>query len=290
MHKKSKIEAQYYDKRSKIVVSGLKQWFYNRLKTGVPAVVGRELSQELLEKSGRRRRICDTLFELLNAVINGKPAAMALMQLDVQTRANGDELRRSAGYKGLIVENDKLDLLEFFVQAFIFLTPVPPKLKTFIRGYPDDIQLKAIDMSKVDGLELLQENTPEAAVFAALSLVVPRNLLIAGIVQILNALASDEEWAYWTETVFAFALLRKDYLDFHMELTQEIERTAVHPDRQAELRFIFRPFYEKGVIDGRKEGRKEEKIQVAKKMREKGAQTDFIAEITGLGVDEILKL
>ncbi len=316
-----KIEAQYYDKHSKIVVVALKQWFYNRLRTGVKAEVGKELNREFLERMSMRRRVCDLLFELLNVLLAEK-IGRGRFHVDVQTRARGDELARAAGYKGTIIENEPPDELDFFVQAFIFLSPVPQGLKTVVRGYPDDFRLAVIDMSKVDGLELLAEGIPEAAVFAVLSLVVPRNLLVRGVVNVLQALTTNEEWRYWTEVVFAFVLLRKDYRDFTMELTQELERTAPNADRKQELRFIYRAFieegyedgyqkgqndgyqkgqndgyqkgqndgYQKGQNDGYLKGKKESLYQTALKMKQKGADIEFIAETTGLSPQEVMQL
>ncbi|MDW8335123.1 MAG: hypothetical protein RMM53_12990, partial [Bacteroidia bacterium] len=76
------IASQYYDKTSKRCLTALAAWFYRYLRTGVHAVVGRELSQELIEVFGKRRRICDALFELLEVAIWGK-SVLALLHLDV---------------------------------------------------------------------------------------------------------------------------------------------------------------------------------------------------------------
>ena len=273
-----KVAAKFYDKRSNVIVSGLKQWLYDELRTGVSAVVGREPGQEPMATPGARRRICDALFELLNVTLAGKPAALALLHFDVQVRAAGDEIRRAAGYKGI---------------AVIFLTPVPSGLKTLIRGYPDDTRLGIIDMSRVDGLELLKVRTPEAAAFAVLSLVAPRNLWVRGIVEILNDLATHEEWIFRTETVYGFALLRKDYLEIFMEKKSNARPPAPNAKRNSNL------FSARFTKSAKSKGAKRESKKAAKKaviksaskllikMRSNGVDVDFIAEITGLSVDVV---
>ena len=45
-----------------------------------------------------------------------------------------------------------------------------------------------------------------------------------------------------------------------------------------------------GLAEGREEGRSSEKNEIAKKMKAKGQPTDFIADITGLTIEEIEKL
>ena len=45
-----------------------------------------------------------------------------------------------------------------------------------------------------------------------------------------------------------------------------------------------------GLAEGRAEGRSSEKNEIAKKMKAKGQPTDFIADITGLTIEEIEKL
>ena len=42
-----------------------------------------------------------------------------------------------------------------------------------------------------------------------------------------------------------------------------------------------------GIAEGRVEGRTEEKIEIARKMLEKGSDVSFISECTGLSIDEI---
>ena len=46
----------------------------------------------------------------------------------------------------------------------------------------------------------------------------------------------------------------------------------------------------KGHAEGLAEGRSSEKNEIAKKMKAKGQPTDFIADITGLTIEEIEKL
>lgn len=48
--------------------------------------------------------------------------------------------------------------------------------------------------------------------------------------------------------------------------------------------------YNRGKEEGREEGQKENKIQIAKKMLEKGISTEDIIEITNLTKEEIEKL
>jgi predicted transposase/invertase (TIGR01784 family) len=45
-----------------------------------------------------------------------------------------------------------------------------------------------------------------------------------------------------------------------------------------------------GLAEGPAEGRSSEKNEIAKKMKAKGQPTDFIADITGLTIEEIEKL
>jgi predicted transposase/invertase (TIGR01784 family) len=45
-----------------------------------------------------------------------------------------------------------------------------------------------------------------------------------------------------------------------------------------------------GIAEGRAEGRAEGILEIAKKMKAKGQPTDFIADITGLTIEEIEKL
>ena len=45
-----------------------------------------------------------------------------------------------------------------------------------------------------------------------------------------------------------------------------------------------------GLKEGLEKGRAEEKIENAKKMKDKGSPLDFIADITGLTIEEIEKL
>ena len=45
-----------------------------------------------------------------------------------------------------------------------------------------------------------------------------------------------------------------------------------------------------GLAEGRAEGRSSEKNEIAKKMKAKGQPTDFIADITGLTIEEIERL
>ncbi len=316
------IQNQYYDKTSKRCLVALASWFYLYLNTGVEAVVGRELSQELIDLFGKKHRVCDALFELLGVVLRGRPVA-GLFHLDAQTRAKGDEVRRAVGYKGLIIDGDRFADVMYFVQAFIFLTALPDDFIDRIAGFPDDMRLVAIDMTKVDGLELLEEGIPEAAVFAVLSVVAPRNLLIQGIVEILNALTTLEERALWIEACFAFGKLRKDHKTFNMELKQELERTATGYSRQEELRFIFGDLieagyeqgqsdgyqqgqldgyqqgqsdgyqqgqsdgYRKGEFDGRNIGKMEERVAIAKNLLRQGVSLSVIAAATGLTAEEI---
>ncbi len=47
---------------------------------------------------------------------------------------------------------------------------------------------------------------------------------------------------------------------------------------------------EKGLIKGREEGRKEEKLSLARNLLLKGMVIDIIQEITGLSLEEISKL
>ena len=299
------IQSHYYDKVSKRCLVALAPWFYLYLKTGVAAGVGKELSQELIDAFGKRRRICDALFELLGVVLGGRPVA-ALFHLDAQLRAKGDEVRRAVGYKGLIIDSDRFSEVMYFVQAFIFLTALSEDFRDRIAGFPDDMHLMAIDMTKVNGLELLEEGIPEAAVFATLSVVVPRNFLIRGIVKILNALATLEERALWIEACFAFGRLRKDHIFFNMELKQELERTATTYSRQEELRFIFGDFietskeewykhgldegYRKGENEGYRKGENEGRIAIAQNLLKQGVSPSVIAAATGLTLEEIALL
>ncbi len=314
----SALESQIYDSTAKVCVAVLAQWFYDRVPTGVAAVVGRELSQELIHIFGKHRRLCDLLLELTGVKLNGQ-AVEAVALYDIQARARGDEIHRNAGYAGRILENERFWRVEFFVQLLFLLTETPERFRTRIHGFPNVFQLFVIDLTKVDGLELLKEGIPEAAVLATLSAVVPRNLLIAGIVEILTALPTLQAWSAWTEKVFAFAKLRKDYRIFTMELLQEIKRTTPDDQRQAELRFIYGAFieegYDMGIKDGVKKGikkgiekgikkgikkgiekgiekgedigRQKERSELAQKMREKGYDPAEISALTGIPKEQI---
>ncbi|MCS7084992.1 MAG: hypothetical protein NZ534_02795 [Bacteroidia bacterium] len=290
--------AQFYDKTSKRCLLALASWFYLHLQTGVRAVVGKELSQELIDFFGKRRRICDALFELLEVWVRGK-RGRGLLHLDVQIRAKGDEVRRAAGYKGMILDSERFADIIYFVQAFIFLTALPEDFDDCIVGFPDDARLWAIDMTRVDGLRLLELDIPEAAVFAALSAVVPRNLLIQGVVKILNAVETFEERALWIEACFAFGRLRKDHKIFNMELKQELERTAASHSRRQELQFIFGDLIEEGYQDGyqkgqsegyqkgQSEGRLKERIAFVRALLEQGVDPAVIAAAAGTTSEQI---
>ena len=52
----------------------------------------------------------------------------------------------------------------------------------------------------------------------------------------------------------------------------------------------FNSAEKKGHAEGLAEGRSSEKNEIAKKMKAKGQPTDFIADITGLTIEEIEKL
>lgn len=52
----------------------------------------------------------------------------------------------------------------------------------------------------------------------------------------------------------------------------------------------FNSAEKKGHAEGLAEGRSSEKNEIAKKMKVKGQPTDFIADITGLTIEEIEKL
>ena len=54
---------------------------------------------------------------------------------------------------------------------------------------------------------------------------------------------------------------------------------------------LYDPEVEKrGIEKGRKEGRKEEKIKIARNMKLNGLDTNTIAKVTNLSADEIDKL
>ena len=293
----SRLEAQVYDATSKLCVAALAQWFYDRAPTGMPAVVGRELSQELIHIFGKHRRLCDLLFELLGVRIDGSPVE-GVAFYDIQTRAAGHEINRNAGYAGRILENERFLRVEFFVHFLFLLTEPPEGFRTRILGFPNPFLLYVVDLTKFDGLELLKQGIPEAAVLAVLSAVVPRNLLIAGVVQVLLTIQRPEEWSAWTERVFAFAKLRKDYPTFAMELLKEMERVVPNDQRKEELRFIYSAFidegykqgvdegYKQGVDEGYKQGeeigRNRERRDLAQKLRKLGVDAAVIAAVTGL--------
>ena len=47
---------------------------------------------------------------------------------------------------------------------------------------------------------------------------------------------------------------------------------------------------EKGLAEGRKEGKEEKSLEIAKKMLEANSPIDFICQMTGLSEEEVLKL
>jgi hypothetical protein len=82
-----------------------------------------------------------------------------------------------------------------------------------------------------------------------------------------------------------------------------LKKPATHPMTQEERnqfadKWLDRRVYDKtqlgalkhGIAKGRAEGRSSEKNEIAKKMKAKGQPTDFIADITGLTIEEIEKL
>lgn len=83
-----------------------------------------------------------------------------------------------------------------------------------------------------------------------------------------------------------------------MELLQEINRATPDDRRQAELRFIYRAFIEQGYDEGKNDGynegeawgRRQERRELAKKMREQGYANDAIVTLKGLSSDEIQRL
>lgn len=48
--------------------------------------------------------------------------------------------------------------------------------------------------------------------------------------------------------------------------------------------------FNKGLAEGRAEGKQEEKVKIAKKMKECGVDINIISTVTGLTVSEIEKL
>ena len=69
-----------------------------------------------------------------------------------------------------------------------------------------------------------------------------------------------------------------------MESREIVQPKSVR--RKNEIEKIFR----KGIEKGKEEGRKEEKIKIARNMKLSGLDTDTIANITNLSPDEIDKL
>ncbi len=263
-------ETYFYDKYSKLCLTALVGYVYRWLETGVFAKVGDDRSQELADLFGKSRRFCDMLFELLDAALFGKTVKGGL-HIEVQTRWGGDELFRMCGYFGRIVE--KLRYL-YFVQAIVLLTPLPKRALRRIWGFPNAFNVYVMDLTRFDGTRWLALGRPEAAVFALLSRVVKRNLLIAGVVQILTALPHRDDRKFWLEICLGFANLRPDKRYFKMELIKEMERSAPTDERKQEIRLIYGDLFKlqrkKGFVKGKQKGFDEGKQKGFDEGKQKG--------------------
>jgi predicted transposase/invertase (TIGR01784 family) len=79
--------------------------------------------------------------------------------------------------------------------------------------------------------------------------------------------------------------MSKKYVPGYLEIERiqkEAQRIGEELGRKAGLK--------EGEKKGKMECRKEEKIEMAKKMKEKGTDVEFISEITGLSKEEIERL
>ncbi len=84
--------------------------------------------------------------------------------------------------------------------------------------------------------------------------------------------------------------LSKKYVPGYLEIERiqkEAQRIGEELGRKAGLKEGEKKGVEKGIKKGEKKGRKEEKIEMAKKMKAKGTDVEFISEITGLSREEL---
>ena len=95
---------------------------------------------------------------------------------------------------------------------------------------------------------------------------------------------ASAEYEYLTgdEEVQRLAFLRRKFeLDYNSGM-QCAEDRGIEKGRKEGI--------EKGRKEGKEEGKKANQLEVAKKLKEKGAEVDFIVEITGLSKEEIERL
>ena len=100
-----------------------------------------------------------------------------------------------------------------------------------------------------------------------------------------------------------YAPIPKEIWNKGQTVYDSLMKPPTHPMTQEERnqfadKWLERRVYDKtqlgalkhGIAEGRAEGRVEGILEIAKKMKAKGQPTDFIADITGLTIEEIEKL
>ena len=88
-----------------------------------------------------------------------------------------------------------------------------------------------------------------------------------------------------------FALLKREFPEKAPELVQNIDLTKYNREEvKTMLETMPKKLIAWGEEKGKVEGKKEEKKSIAKNMLAKNCDIDFIAEVTGLSLDEIRQL
>ena len=106
-----------------------------------------------------------------------------------------------------------------------------------------------------------------------------------------------DEWIYF----FKNEAVREDFKSKHIDKV-ESKLSLINMSKEERRRYerymmslasekdVINSAIDEGLEKGRKEGREEEKLITAKKMKDKGSSIDFIVEITGLSIEDIEKL
>ena len=77
--------------------------------------------------------------------------------------------------------------------------------------------------------------------------------------------------------------------DERMQILADLRLKAIM-DEKAAKRLAYEEGIESGVKDGIKQGKTQQKLEIAKRMKEKGIDIEYIKDITGLTEEEIKKL
>ena len=75
-----------------------------------------------------------------------------------------------------------------------------------------------------------------------------------------------------------------------LDSLSEDERMQRIADLREKAILDEKAIYAKGLDDGIKEGKQKEKLEIAKKLKKEGMNTELIAEITGLKIKEIAEI